>query len=46
MWDWKTSSGGDNDGVIVDLTPSGTLRLMPAEHRSGRLGVLGRVLDP
>jgi hypothetical protein len=30
IWDWKTSSGGDSDGIIVDLTPSGTLRVIAA----------------
>lgn len=30
IWDWKTGSGGDDDGVIVDLTPSNQLRLITA----------------
>ncbi len=30
IWDWKTASGGDNDGILVDLTPSGTLRVITA----------------
>lgn len=28
IWDWKTSSGGDDDGFILDLTPSGQLRVI------------------
>ena len=28
IWDWKTASGGDNDGLLVDLTPTGTLRVI------------------
>lgn len=28
IWDWKTASGGDGDGVLIDLTPSGTMRLI------------------
>ena len=30
MWDWKTGPGGDGDGIIVDLTPSGTVRIITA----------------
>lgn len=30
IWDWKTGSGGDDDGVILDLTPSNQLRLITA----------------
>lgn len=28
IWDWKTSGGGDGDGFILDLTPSGQLRVI------------------
>jgi hypothetical protein len=28
IWDWKTGSGGDDDGFILDLTPSGQLRVI------------------
>jgi hypothetical protein len=28
IWDWKTASGGDGDGIIIDLTPSRTLRVI------------------
>jgi hypothetical protein len=30
IWDWKTLPGGDGDGIIVDLTPSGTVRIITA----------------
>src|SRR3954453_14803247 len=25
IWDWKSSSGGDGDGLLLDLTPSNSL---------------------
>lgn len=28
IWDWKTASGGDGDGFILDLAPSGQLRII------------------
>ena len=28
--DWKTPSGGDGDGILIDLTPSGGLRVITA----------------
>jgi hypothetical protein len=34
IWDWKTGSGGDADGVIVDLTPSNQLRLITAGNNT------------
>ncbi len=30
IWDWKSSGGGDDDGFILDLTPSGQLRIITA----------------
>ncbi|WP_205471649.1 glycoside hydrolase N-terminal domain-containing protein [Nocardioides sp. SYSU D00038] len=35
IWDWKTGSGGDEDGVIIDLTPSGSMRLITAGQNTG-----------
>jgi hypothetical protein len=28
IWDWKTGSGGDDDGFILDLNPNGQLRII------------------
>ncbi|MBY8880305.1 LamG domain-containing protein [Actinacidiphila acidipaludis] len=28
IWDWKSGSGGDGDGLLLDLTPSNALRLI------------------
>ena len=30
IWDWKTGSGGDNVGFLIDLTPSGQVRTIIA----------------
>jgi hypothetical protein len=40
IWDWKTSSGGDDDGFILDLNPNGQLRIIT----SGENHTLGTVL--
>src|SRR5204863_3538193 len=29
-WDWRPASGGASDGILIDLTPSGTLRVITA----------------
>ena len=28
LWDWKTPSGGDGDGFLIDLTPAGAIRVI------------------
>ena len=28
LWDWKTPSGGDDVGFLIDLTPSGQVRII------------------
>ena len=28
IWDWKSSGGGDGDGLLLDLTPSNALRII------------------
>jgi hypothetical protein len=28
VWDWKSASGGDGDGLLLDLTPSNSLRII------------------
>jgi hypothetical protein len=28
LWDWKTASGGDDVGFLIDLTPTGTVRVI------------------
>jgi hypothetical protein len=41
IWDWKTPSGGDDVGFLIDLTPSGQVRIIT----SGR-GVTTNAVPP
>ncbi|WP_225848593.1 LamG domain-containing protein [Streptomyces sp. HPF1205] len=35
IWDWKSSSGGDGDGLLIDLTPWNSLRLITTGTNHG-----------
>ena len=41
IWDWKTASGGDDVGFLIDLTPTGQVRIIT----SGR-GVTTNAVPP
>jgi hypothetical protein len=47
IWDWKTASGGDADGILIDLTPSGALRVITSGSGVTTTAVLptGRFID-
>ena len=33
VWDWKTASGGDDVGFLIDLTPTGQVRIITSGAR-------------
>jgi hypothetical protein len=47
IWDWKTASGGDADGILIDLTPTGAVRVITSGSGVTTTAVLptGRFID-
>lgn len=47
LWDWKTPSGGDDVGFLIDLTPSGQVRIITSGRGVTTDAVLptGRFID-